>query len=156
MEDAAKVELSDPLETGESLTSTSLQLISEPFSLERNVDYQLIQTMEKAATLELKLARSGYLPTLAGFYNHTEKLNPPAFDFAPKDLVGINLSFPIFSSGEKAAGVAQKRFSVEKAQNTRKYVSSNLVMQASQFQNDLKLKLERYQNQKKSKDLSEA
>ncbi|HEY3370857.1 MAG TPA: TolC family protein [Prolixibacteraceae bacterium] len=155
MEEAVKVELSDPLESGESLTSTSLQLISEPFSLERNVDYQLIQTMEKAASLELKLAKSGYLPTIAGFYNHTEKLNPPAFDFAPKDLVGINLSLPIFSSGEKAASISQKRFSVEKAQNTRKNVSSNLVMQASQFQNDLKLKLERYQNQKKSKDLSD-
>ena len=155
MEEIVKVELSDPLESGESLTATSLQLISEPFSLERNVDYQLIQTSEKAATLELKLAKTGYLPTIAGFYNHTEKVNAPAFDFAPRDLIGINLSLPIFSSGERMAGVSQKRFSLEKAQNTRKFVSSNLLMQASQYQNDLKLKLEKYQNQKKSKELSD-
>jgi len=108
MEEIVKVELSDPLESGESLTATSLQLISEPFSLERNVDYQLIQTSEKAATLELKLAKTGYLPTIAGFYNHTEKVNAPAFDFAPRDLIGINLSLPIFSSGERMAGVSQK------------------------------------------------
>ena len=155
MDETAKVELSDPLESGESLSSTSLQLISEPFSLESNVDYQLIQTMEKAATLELKLAKSSYLPTIAGFYNHIEKINPPAFDFAPKDLVGVSLNLPIFSSGQRMAIVSQKRFSVEKAQNTRKFVSSSLVMQASQYQNDLKLKLEGYQNQKKSKDLSD-
>jgi len=155
MDETAKVELSDPLETGESLTTTSLKLISEPFSIENNVDYQLIQTSEKAAQLELKLAKSGYLPTIAGFYNHTEKINPPAFDFTPKDVVGINLTLPIFSSGERMAGVSQKRFSLEKAQNTRKFVSDNILMEASQYQNDVKLKLEKYQNQKRSKELSD-
>ena len=154
MDEAAKVELSDPLESGESLTATSLQLIGESFSLDRNVDYQLIQTAEKAASLELRLAKSGYLPTIAGFYNHTEKINAPAFDFAPRDLVGISLNLPIFSSGERMAGVSQKRYSLEKAQNTRKFVSSNLMMQATQYQNDVKLKLEKYQNQKKSMELS--
>ena len=155
MEETVKVELIDQLETDELLTSTSAQLISEPFSLERNVDYQLIQTSEKAATLELKLAKTGYLPTILGFYNHNENINAPAFNFAPKDLVGVTLSLPIFSSGERMASVSQKRFSLEKAQNTRKFVSSNLMMQASQYQNDLKLKLEKYQNQKKSKELSD-
>ena len=155
MEETVKVELIDQLETDELLTSTSAQLISEPFSLERNVDYQLIQTSEKAASLELKLAKTGYLPTIAGFYNHNENINAPAFNFAPKDLVGVTLSLPIFSSGERMASVSQKRFSLEKAQNTRKFVSSNLMMQASQYQNDLKLKLEKYQNQKKSKELSD-
>lgn len=153
--DEAQVQLSDPLESGESLTASSLQLIGEPFALERNVDYQLIQTAEKAASLELKLARSGFLPTIAGFYNHTEKINAPAFDFAPRDLVGINLSLPIFSSGERAAAVSQKRFSLEKAKNTRNLVSSSLSMQATQYQNDLKLKLEKFQNQKKSMELSD-
>lgn len=155
MEDSAKVEISDPLESGESLTASSVELISQPFSLEQNVDYKLIQTSEKQASLELKLARSSYLPTLSGFYVHTEKVNAPAFDFAPKDLVGINLSLPIFSSGERMAQVSQKRFSLEKAQNTRKFVSSNLMMQATQYQNDVRLKLEKYQNQKKSMELSD-
>ena len=155
MQDVAKVELTDALESGESLTASSSALISQPFSLENNVDYKLIQTGEKQASLELKLARSRYLPTIAGFYRHTEKVNAPAFDFSPKDMVGVNLSLPIFSSGEKMAQVSQKRFSLEKARNTRQFVSSNLMMQASQYQNDVKLKLEKYQNQKKSMELSD-
>ncbi|HET6558660.1 MAG TPA: TolC family protein, partial [Prolixibacteraceae bacterium] len=53
MDEATKVELSDPLESGESLTASSLELINQPFSLERNVDYKLIQTSEKQASLEL-------------------------------------------------------------------------------------------------------
>ena len=155
MENTTKVELSDVLESDESLTRSSLQLVSEVFNIDQNIDYQLIQTSEKAAKLELDLAKSSYLPTIAGFYSHTEKMNAPAFDFAPKDLIGINLSLPIFSSGQRASVVSQKRMSLEQAKNTRHYVSSNLLMQASQYQNDVKLKLEKYQNQKKSKELSD-
>jgi outer membrane protein TolC len=154
MEDAEKIELTDSLESGESLTKSSLELITETFNLGQNIDYQLIQTSEKAAKLELDLAKSNYLPTIAGFYNHTEKLKAPAFDFAPKDLIGINLSLPIFSSGQRMSVVAQKRMALEKAKNTRMLVSSSLAMQASQYQNELKLKLEKYQNQKKSAELS--
>jgi outer membrane protein len=155
MEDAAKVELSDPLESGEALTASSVQLFAESFNIGQNVDYQLIQTSEKAAKLELDLAKASFLPTIAGFYNHTEKLKAPAFDFSPKDVVGVNLSMPIFSSGQRLSVVSQKRMALEKAKNTRQFVSSSLAMQSSQYQNDLKLKLEKYQNQKKSKELSD-
>lgn len=155
MEDTVKVELSDQLESGDSLTKSCLQLFSESFNIGQNIDYQLIQTSEKAAKLELDLAKASFLPTISGFYNHTEKLKAPAFDFAPKDLVGVNLSLPIFSSGQRLSVVSQKRMALEKAKNTRQFVSSSLAMQSTQYQNDLKLKLEKYQNQKKSKELSD-
>jgi outer membrane protein TolC len=155
IEETVKVELSDILESDESLTKSSLQLITESFNISQNVDYKLIQTAEKAAKLELDLSKTGFMPTISGFYNHTEKLKAPAFDFAPKDLIGVNLSLPIFSSGQRLSVLAQRKMSLEKAQNTTKLVSNSLSMQASQFQNDLKLKLEKYQNQKKSKELSD-
>lgn len=155
MEDAAKIQLSDTLESGESLTASSVKLFAESFKIGQNIDYQLIQTSEKAAKLEMDLAKASFLPTISGFYNHTEKLKAPTLDFTPKDVVGVNLSMPIFSSGERLSVVAQKRMALEKAQNTSKYVSSNLAMQSTQYQNDLKLKLEKYQNQKKSKELSD-
>jgi outer membrane protein TolC len=155
LEDSVKIVLSEEMESEDSLTSSSMQLIGEQFNIERNVDYQLVNTSEKAAKLELKLAKSGYLPTISGFYNHTEKLKAPLLDFQPKDLIGVNLSLPIFSSGERASKVAQMKMSLEKTQNTRKLVSNSLLMQATQYQNDVKLKLEKYQNQKKSKELSD-
>lgn len=155
LQDSAKIALSDKIESDESLNKSSLQLISENFNIAQNVDYQLINTSEQAAKLDLKLAKSAYLPTLSGFYDHTEKAKAPLLDFQPKDLIGVNVSLPIFSSGEKAAQVAQKKMALEKAQNTRRYVSNSLLMQADQYQNDLKLKLEKYQNQKNSKELSD-
>jgi len=155
LEDGVKVELTDQVDADELLTKSSLTLINEPFNIEQNVDYKLIQTSEKSAKLQLNLARTSYLPTISGYYNHTEKLKKPAFDFAPKDIVGVSLSLPIFSSGEKMAIVSQRKMALEQAQNTRKFVSSSLLMQATQYQSDLRLKLERYQNQLKSKQLSD-
>jgi outer membrane protein len=155
MDVTAKVELSDSLESDEMLTKSSLQLITEPFSIDQNIDFQLIQTSEKAAKLDLNLAKTAFMPTISGFYNHTERLKTPAFNIQPKDLVGVNLSLPIFSSGQRLSVLSQKQMALEKTQNTVKLVSSSLSMQASQYQNDLKLKLEKYQNQVKSKDLSD-
>lgn len=155
IDEIAKIELTDQMESGEALTTSSTLLIAEQFNIESNIDYQLIKTSEKAAQLDLKLAKASYLPTLNGFYNHTEKLKAPLLDFQPKDLIGVNLNVPIFSSGQRSSIVAQKRMSVEKAQNTQKFVSNSLLMQASQYQNDVKLKLEKYLNQKKSAELSD-
>jgi outer membrane protein TolC len=132
-----------------------MHLTAEQFNIENNTDYKLIQSSEKVAKLELNLSKSNFLPTITGFYNHNEQLNTSAFNFAPRDLVGINLSLPIFSSGERLAQVSQKRMAFEKAQNTREFVSKSILMQASQYQNDVKLKLEKYLNQKKSKELSD-
>jgi len=155
LDDNAKIELSDPLESDDSLTKSSLQLIAENFDINQNIDYKLMETSEKSAKLELNLAKTAYMPTISGYYNHTEKLKSPAFNFAPKDLIGVNLSLPIFSSGERMAVVSQKKMALEKTRNTKREVSSSLMMQSTQYQNDLRLKLEKYQNQKKSKELSD-
>ncbi len=155
LDDAAKVELTDTVETDDLLTKSSLTLINESFNIGQNVDYQLINTSETSAKLQLNLAKAAYLPTISGYYNHTEKLKQPAFDFAPKDIVGVNLSIPIFSSGERSSIVSQRKMALEKAQNTKKFVSSSLMMQATQYQSDLKLKLEKYQIQLKNKLLSD-
>ncbi len=155
LQDTEKIELADEMESNDMLVNTSMHLTAEQFNIERNVDYQLIQSSEKIAKMDLNLSKVAFLPTISGFYNHNEQLKKTAFNFAPRDLVGINLTLPIFSSGERLSVVSQKRIALEKAQNTSKYVSSSLIMQASQYQNDVKLKLERYLNQKKSKELTD-
>jgi outer membrane protein len=155
MEDSVKVELSDELESNEILTKSSLKLLGESFGLEKNVDYKLIESAKKMATLDYKRELTGFLPTISGYYNHTYKMKAPLFDFSPREVIGVNLSLPVFSSGGRLSVVSQKKMAVEKAENTRVFVSNSLKMQATQYQNDLKLKLEKLQIQKKSKELSD-
>ena len=155
VEDSVKIDLSDPMESDESLINSSMQLINEKFNIDQNTDYLLVKTSEQFTKLDMKVSQSGFLPTLSGFYNHNIQSNAASFNFVPKDLIGINLTLPIFSSGERLAVVAQKRVAYEKAQNSSRLISKSLSMQASQYQNDVKLKLERYLNQKKSNVLSD-
>ncbi len=154
VDESVNISLSDSTKTDESLLSESLQVLNEKFVLENNIDYKLIETSKQLAILDLKREKSNYLPVISGFYSHTEKLNAPAFDFAPKDVLGLNLSLPIFTSGQRMAVVNQKKMAVEKTENTRILVSNSLLMQANQLQSDVKIKLEKYQNQKLSRDLS--
>ncbi len=155
MEETTPLALSDSTNTYELLMLESNQLAQEQFMLENNVDYKLVLTSKEIAELNVKLEKSTYFPVINGFYNRTQKLNSPAFDFTPKDVFGVNLSLPIFSSGQRKALIDQKKLEVLKTENTRRFVSSSLIMQANQLKSDVDIKVEKYKNQKLSKELSE-
>ncbi|MEI7523275.1 MAG: TolC family protein [Mariniphaga sp.] len=147
--------LTDPLRMEEAQVTSLTALAREPFILENSVDYKLLSTNELLAKYDLKREITNYYPTINAFYDHQEKWKTPVFDFAPKNVFGINLSLPIFSSGQRMAAVSQKRLTFEKAINNRLYVGNTLLMQSSQCQNDLRTKLDKFQIQKKSKELSD-
>jgi outer membrane protein TolC len=151
----AKVRLTDPLVATSSIPETVATLIGESFNIEKNIDYRLIKTATDISKLEFQNAIAAYMPVISGFYQHTDKTNKPAFDFSVKDVLGVNLSLPIFSSGQRMAAVSQKKLAIAKMENNKKLVYNNLMMQADQFQTDLKLKYEKYEIQKKSLALSD-
>ena len=151
----AKVRLTDPLTAKSSIPETVATLVGESFNIEKNIDYRLITTATKISKLEFQNAVAAYMPVISGFYQHSDKTNKPAFDFSVKDILGLNLSLPIFSSGQRLAAVSQKKLAIAKMENNKKLVFNNLMMQADQFQTDLKLKYEKYEIQKKSLALSD-
>ncbi len=155
IDETVPVVVSDSTKSFESLMLESNQLIAEQFELTNNVDYKLAQTSKQLAELNVKNEKSSYLPVITGFYNRTHKLNSPAFDFTPKDLFGVNLNLPIFSSGQRKALIDQRELEVEKRENTRLFVSSSLIMQANQLKSDVEIKAEKYKNQKLSKELTD-
>jgi outer membrane protein TolC len=155
IDESTPLALADSTETFESLMLESNLLVTEQFVLENNIDYRLAQTSKELAELNVKVEKSNYLPVINGFYNRTQKINSPAFDFTPKDLLGVNLNLPIFASGQRKALIAQRQLEVEKRENTRSFVSRSLIMQANQLKSDVEIKADRYKNQKLSKELSD-
>ena len=147
--------LLDPLGMEEAQVTKLTALAREPFILEKNVDFKLLTTTELLAKYDYKREITNSLPSIAAFYNHQEKWKTPIFDFAPKNVYGINLSLPLFSSGQRSAAVSQKKMAFEKATNTKLYVGNTLIMQSDQCQNDLRTKIDKFQIQKKSKELSD-
>jgi outer membrane protein TolC len=155
IDETVPLSVSDSTESYEALILQSNQLIAEQFILTNNVDYKLVETSKKLAELNVKNEKSTYLPVITGFYNRTQKMNSPAFDFTPKDLFGVNLNLPIFASGQRKFLIDQKELEVEKRENTRLFVSSSLIMQANQLKSDVEIKAEKYKNQKLSKELTD-
>jgi outer membrane protein len=78
-----------------------LQYLAEPvFDIAHSVDYQIVNDQVRVSGILLKREQSKYLPVLSGFYRRHEQTNQPSFNFAVKDLVGVSMSLPIFTSGQ--------------------------------------------------------
>lgn len=79
------------------LAMNGISEASGPFDVNRNPDFQLLGLQENLTQKQVRLQYAAFLPTLTGFYNRTEKILKPDFDMSPKNMVGLNLSIPIFS-----------------------------------------------------------
>lgn len=121
--------------------------LSGSFDLNNNFDYQLILMQEKIARKQVQLQKSSYLPTLAGFYSYTEKLLKPAFDMTPKNVVGLNLTIPLFSGGMRSSKVKQAKIDLLTVENTKDLLSQQLEIQEKQLRFNLNNLLEQYKNQ---------
>ncbi|GAB1404746.1 MAG: TolC family protein [Lentimicrobiaceae bacterium] len=145
--------LTDSLEsiTGEVTIET---LTANRFHLNQNINYQMMETQEKLSTFSLKREKSSYLPTLAAVYQHTEKLNKPEFDFAPKDLIALSLNFPLFTSGQRNSKVQQRKLELEKVVNNKANVASGLQLEYETSLNELTTAWETWLNNKKNIELT--
>ena len=136
-------ELTDMLEGLLTGTMPEKILLSE-FELEKNLDYRLLKTQERISELTLNREKTKYLPTVSAFYLYQDKTRKADFDITFNNIIGLNVSVPLFSSGMRNARVQQARIDLEKLRNTKEQVTENLIMGAEQARNDFKNAYEKY------------
>jgi outer membrane protein len=89
------------------ITQGNVQYLTAPeFDVNNSIDYQIVSNLEKVSALSLKRQKSTYLPTISGFYRHQEQAKQASFNFAVKDVMGVTLSVPIFTSGQRSAKIS--------------------------------------------------
>jgi outer membrane protein len=132
------------------------------FSLEENIDYQILSDQERLAFMDLKLKRTAYMPTLSAFYSMDFAAQRDEFNFLDADqdwyrasMFGLSFNVPIFSSGFRRAGVAQKRIAYEQARNSKEFAAEGLQVEFQQYKYDFANAVEKYRSDKKNLDLSE-
>jgi outer membrane protein TolC len=125
------------------------------FNPDENVNLRMLNTQEELSQKMLAMERWSYVPTLAGAYSYTEKLLTTDFDMNPKNLFSLNLSVPIFSSGQRKASVEQKKLELLKVQTTKEIVNDQLLMQERQLRYNFTSALEQYKSQKENVDLAQ-
>jgi outer membrane protein len=149
----SEVILTDNLESNTPTTNLE-SVLSSNFNVENNIDFQIMSIQEKVGKLNLKREQSGYLPTLAAVYLHTEKVNKPAFDFAPTDVFQLSLNIPIFSSGQRIVKVQQRRLELDKITNIKANVENGLQLQFVNARNEMASAYEKFLNEKKNIELT--
>ncbi|MDR2836588.1 MAG: TolC family protein [Bacteroidales bacterium] len=126
------------------------KVLDNTFDINDNVNMRLLEKQENLFERQVALKRWAYSPTLAGAYNHTEKLMKTDFDMNPKNLFALQLSIPIWSSGDRKAAVDEQRLELLKVRNNREIVSDQLLLQEKQLKFNLASALEQYSIQKEN------
>lgn len=128
------MDFSQPIELTDSIPGFiregNLQYLSSPvYNVSKSIDYQIINDQVYISNLLLKREQSKWLPTVSGFYRHHEQTNQPSFNFAVKDLVGVSLNFPIFTSGQRTSKISQARFNLDKSTINRDNAEQGLILE---------------------------
>ncbi len=140
-------------ETLESITEkiNVEKLMASDFDINGNVDFRLIEGQEMLSALSLKSEKAATLPTLAGFYNYgTNGMGDKVSDLRwfPNSMTGLQLSVPIFSSGQRYMQIRKAQINLDKARTTRELVTDQLMMQEKQLRYNLISANLQYQSQK--------
>ncbi len=138
------------------MTEIELEKVAQQeFVVENNINYRILETQEQISELNLKREQSKFLPSLSAFYTYQNRTNRPDFDILFEHLIGLNLSVPIFSSGQRLASVQQARIELEKTQNSLNQLSLSLTLAVEQALSDFNTAYENYQVEKENIALAE-
>jgi outer membrane protein len=136
--------------------------LSKTFNVTSNIDFQLLETSESLQKMNLRRQQSAFLPTLSAFGSFSRNAYRTDFNFFegggkwfPTNLVGLQLSVPIFSSGMRLSKVNQAKIELEKIQNTKQQVEQGLELAFEQTRNTLKTSRDKLETERESLNLSE-
>jgi len=146
-------------ETLESLTSQiNLEaLLSQQFDHKQNIDYMLVEGQERMSSLALKSQKASVLPTLSGFYSYGvngmgDKIKTQ--QWFRNSMTGLQLSIPIFASGQRYSQIKRAQINLNKAATTKDMVSEQLLLQEKQLRYNLVNANLQYKSQKDNVEVS--
>lgn len=147
----------------ESLTDISAGELMDPgMDVAANIDYKLALNNLTLQQLNVKNKRSAYLPTLAAFATQQATGFGQKFDFFdskkqfyPTSIVGLSLTVPIFSSGQKHQQVVQARLELDKAKIIETQAKEGIQLEQQNARDNFKFQLKNLDNQKENLALSE-
>ena len=132
-------------------------LLSQEFDHTQNVNYRLIEGQEQMSSLMLKSQKASVLPTIAGFYNYgTNGMGDKVSDLTwfQNSMTGLQLTIPIFASGERYSRIKRAQINLDKARNTKDMVTDQLLLQEKQLRYNLVNANLQYKSQKDNVEVS--
>jgi outer membrane protein TolC len=126
-----KFQMGFPLEEGIQLTDdfdaltnsvlTQKVDLFEPIDFQKRPEYKVLELSEELNSVNMKVIKSGYIPTLNGFATYSKVLqrddlfNSNDSPWFPSTVVGLNLTVPIFDGLDKKARLQRAKVGLEKS-----------------------------------------
>ena len=134
-----------------------LNLLSENFAIENNLNYQLLKKQTDLAKTNVHMAGWAYGPTVSLAYNYSDQhyYGEGGMRMTPPNTVQVSVRMPLWSSGKRAAGVVEKKIAYEEAKNTLSETTDNLEIQYRQLCFNLTNAYETYINEKDNIEVSQ-
>lgn len=155
-----EIELTDPLSS--FVTPLVHNMDSKGFDVSAHIDYRLAATQFTAAEKLLKLEKVAFLPRLSGFYSYTKtaygnkaNLFNSEQSWYPSSLVGLSLTVPLFTSGQRVLKIQQAQFEVEQASNLREQASQTIQKDYLTAVANLETAVEKYGNDLENRELAQ-
>lgn len=136
-------------------------LMGSRFDLNENVDFILFKQQKKLVDLQIKLAQSAYLPKLSAYFSAQTNAQRDKWDFFdtkgkwyPTTVWGVQMSIPIWSSGNRYAKVQQQKLAYRQMEESEMQLSNSLNLQVQTARDNFSNVYNQYINRKKNLDVS--
>jgi outer membrane protein TolC len=137
-------------------------LMASAFDYTQHVDYQLSLDQEVLRTMNMKVKKADFLPTLSGYLSLAEDAQRTTFDFFASHQLwfrtsqyGITMNIPILSSGVRSSALQQAKLELQKAQVQEEQAREGLLLEYSTAKSSFNNAMQVYSNKKKSVDLAD-
>jgi len=116
------------------------KLVDREFNLREHIEFRLTESQVKMQELTLKNEKASILPSFSAFYSWNkngmgDKLND--LSWFPNSMLGVQVSVPIFASGQRYSRIKRAQIDLEKARTGRNMVSDQLRLQEKQLRYNL-------------------
>jgi outer membrane protein len=128
--------------------------LATPLELENNIDYQLMNSQQLLSKKQIDMEVMSWIPSISGFYSNTQKILRPDFDMTPPNMIGLQMSVPIFASGMRKAKWDQSKINYETTLNNKALLTDQLLIQEKQLRYNLSTAIEQYDSQKENVEVS--
>lgn len=129
-------------------------LLLQKFAAKENPSFLMSEKQVEIAKQQIKQTEASWLPTISAFYSYTYKYIKPQFDLTPKSYVGLQASWPLFSSGGTLSQIHQAKLQEKISQTNLADLYDQLNVQDQQARFNLKNAMDNLKTQTRSLDVA--
>jgi outer membrane protein len=144
----------------ERLTLDKEIALADTASYKNRIEFGLLQTQKRLNELDLKRYKSQFLPSLAAFGSFSRSYQNNSFDnlyntYFPTSLVGMRVTLPLFTSGQRLFRVKMAKLNVQKSENDLNNLKNGINLEITQAKTSYLNGVQSLDNQQRNMELSQ-